>query len=147
MLWVWVCCATDWGFVVELGVVIGKNGRDITEAQADSYVAGYSTYKCRSRLGRREDLMHLCSLDDRHDGTQHARRSQEKGPAVVCGQRIRYVHAYQVRYPELGLGSRLISRGARGSPFIPRDKISDPHNLKLWLKASIRPVVLRLTSH
>ena len=26
---------------VELGVVIGKGGRDITEQQADSHVAGY----------------------------------------------------------------------------------------------------------
>lgn len=26
---------------VELGVVIGKGGRDIPESQADSYIAGY----------------------------------------------------------------------------------------------------------
>jgi 2-keto-4-pentenoate hydratase/2-oxohepta-3-ene-1,7-dioic acid hydratase in catechol pathway len=29
---------------VELGVVIGKNGRDIPESEAESYIAGYSTY-------------------------------------------------------------------------------------------------------
>lgn len=28
---------------VELGVVIGKNGRDIPESEAESYIAGYST--------------------------------------------------------------------------------------------------------
>lgn len=28
---------------VELGVIIGKNGRDIPEADAESYIAGYST--------------------------------------------------------------------------------------------------------
>jgi acylpyruvate hydrolase len=28
---------------VELGVVIGKNGRDIPKSEADSYIAGYST--------------------------------------------------------------------------------------------------------
>jgi acylpyruvate hydrolase len=27
---------------VELGVVIGKNGRDIPESEAESYIAGYS---------------------------------------------------------------------------------------------------------
>lgn len=27
---------------VELGVVIGKNGRDIPKAEAESYIAGYS---------------------------------------------------------------------------------------------------------
>jgi acylpyruvate hydrolase len=27
---------------VELGVVIGKNGRDIKESEAESYIAGYS---------------------------------------------------------------------------------------------------------
>ena len=27
---------------VELGVVIGKNGRDIPESDAESYIAGYS---------------------------------------------------------------------------------------------------------
>lgn len=30
-------------WAVELGVVIGKNGRDIPKADAESYVAGYST--------------------------------------------------------------------------------------------------------
>ena len=28
---------------VELGVVIGKTGRDIKESDAESYIAGYST--------------------------------------------------------------------------------------------------------
>jgi acylpyruvate hydrolase len=28
---------------IELGVVIGKNGRDIPESEAESYIAGYST--------------------------------------------------------------------------------------------------------
>jgi acylpyruvate hydrolase len=29
---------------VELGVVIGKNGRDIPESEAESYIAGYSMF-------------------------------------------------------------------------------------------------------
>jgi len=29
---------------IELGVVIGKNGRDIPESEAESYIAGYSTF-------------------------------------------------------------------------------------------------------
>lgn len=31
--------------IVELGVVIGKNGRDISASEADSYIAGYSEFK------------------------------------------------------------------------------------------------------
>ena len=31
-------------FLVELGLVIGKRGKDIAQDNADSHIAGYSTY-------------------------------------------------------------------------------------------------------
>jgi hypothetical protein len=34
---------TDWISLVELGVVIGKGGRNISEENADAHVAGYGT--------------------------------------------------------------------------------------------------------
>ena len=33
-----------WLTTVELGVVIGKDGRDIPESQVDEYIAGYSQF-------------------------------------------------------------------------------------------------------
>jgi hypothetical protein len=32
------------GLVVELGLVIGKGGRDISEANAEEHIAGYGVY-------------------------------------------------------------------------------------------------------
>ena len=32
----------DWTRIVELGLVIGKTGRDIKQADAHSYISGYS---------------------------------------------------------------------------------------------------------
>jgi len=42
----------DLGSAVELGVVIGKRGRDISESQADSYVAGYGLLLWRGMTPR-----------------------------------------------------------------------------------------------
>lgn len=36
------CVTGELTCVVELGVVIGKNGRDIPKSEAESYIAGYS---------------------------------------------------------------------------------------------------------
>ena len=37
-------------FAVELGVVIGKPGRDIQEAQADSHIAGYGAFSLTVKI-------------------------------------------------------------------------------------------------
>ncbi|KAJ1308764.1 hypothetical protein OPQ81_004454 [Rhizoctonia solani] len=83
---------------VELGVVIGKTGRDISEAHADSYVAGYTL-----------------SID------MTARNMQE---AVKK-------RGYPGRQPR---DSIRLHPPVPLSPFIPRERISDPYNLNLWLK-------------
>ncbi|KAG9078696.1 hypothetical protein FRC06_008234 [Ceratobasidium sp. 370] len=80
---------------IELGVVIGKNGRDISEAQADSYVAGYTL-----------------SIDMTARNMQDAVKKKGLPWSAAKG--------FDTFTPT--------------SPFIPREKIPDPHNLKLWLK-------------
>ncbi|KAF8607973.1 putative mitochondrion protein [Ceratobasidium sp. AG-I] len=80
---------------IELGVVIGKSGRDISEAQADSYVAGYTL-----------------TIDMTARNMQDAVKKKGLPWSAAKG--------FDTFTPT--------------SPFIPRDQISDPHNLKLWLK-------------
>ncbi|KAG8736844.1 hypothetical protein FRC12_017424 [Ceratobasidium sp. 428] len=80
---------------IELGVVIGKNGRDISEEQADSHVAGYTL-----------------SIDMTARNMQEAVKKKGLPWSAAKG--------FDTFTPT--------------SPFIPREKISDPHNLKLWLK-------------
>ncbi|KAG9117705.1 hypothetical protein FRC07_007328 [Ceratobasidium sp. 392] len=80
---------------IELGVVIGKNGRDISEAQADSHVAGYTL-----------------SIDMTARNMQEA--VKKKGLPWTAAK------GFDTFTPT--------------SPFIPREKVPDPHNLKLWLK-------------
>ncbi|QRV87359.1 fumarylacetoacetate hydrolase domain-containing protein 2 [Ceratobasidium sp. AG-Ba] len=81
---------------IELGVVIGKNGRDISEAQADSHVAGYTL-----------------SIDMTARNMQDAVKKKGLPWSAAKG--------FDTFTPT--------------SPFIPREKIPDPHNLNLWLKA------------
>ena len=68
---------------VELGVVIGKTGRDIKESDAESYIAGYST------------SLYVVRADDsprnRHDGKERPRCSEEEGSTLVNSQGIRYL--------------------------------------------------------
>ncbi|KAG8746847.1 hypothetical protein FRC10_003369 [Ceratobasidium sp. 414] len=80
---------------IELGVVIGKNGRDISEAQADSHVAGYTL-----------------SIDMTARNMQDAVKKKGLPWSAAKG--------FDTFTPT--------------SPFIPREKVLDPHNLKLWLK-------------
>jgi 2-keto-4-pentenoate hydratase/2-oxohepta-3-ene-1,7-dioic acid hydratase in catechol pathway len=61
---------------VELGVVIGKNGRDIPESEAESYIAGYST-SCTARTTLTQ------SSSDGHDGEKRPGCSQEEGITMV----------------------------------------------------------------
>jgi hypothetical protein len=37
---------------VELGLVIGKGGRDISEANAEEHISGYSVYKPTMSFGK-----------------------------------------------------------------------------------------------
>ena len=68
---------------VELGVVIGKTGRDIKESDAESYIAGYST------------SLYVVRADDsprnRHDGKERPGCSEEEGSTLVNSQGIRYL--------------------------------------------------------
>ncbi|CCO26380.1 hypothetical protein BN14_00403 [Rhizoctonia solani AG-1 IB] len=85
---------------VELGVVIGKTGRDISESQADSHVAGYT-------------LKHKAlSIDMTARNMQDAVKKKGLPWSAAKG--------FDTFTPT--------------SPFIPREKITDPHNLDLWLK-------------
>ncbi|KAM8961336.1 oxaloacetate tautomerase FAHD1, mitochondrial [Pelodytes ibericus] len=84
---------------VELGVVIGKGGRDISAASAMEHVEGYA----------------LC-LDMTARDTQD--RCKEKGLPWTLAK------AFDTSCPV--------------SDFIPKDKIQDPHNLKIWLKVNDR---------
>ncbi|GAA5960496.1 hypothetical protein JCM8115_003199 [Rhodotorula mucilaginosa] len=82
---------------VELGVIIGKGGRDITAAQALDHVAGYTLaidYTARNM----QDAVKAKGLP----------WSAAKGFDTFCpvGQ------------------------------FIPKDKVQDPHNLRLWYKVN-----------
>lgn len=48
---------TDEMVVVELGVVIGEGGRDISEAQAEKHVAGYGPSPNSHRLCNKSNLV------------------------------------------------------------------------------------------
>ncbi|EDX12129.1 acylpyruvase FAHD1, mitochondrial isoform X2 [Drosophila simulans] len=85
---------TKVAYEVELGVVIGKNCKNVSKADAMSYVAGY----CLAL-----DLTAQCNL----------------GAAREAG------HPWS-----LGKG---FDTSTPVSQFIPLEKVTDPHNLPLWL--------------
>ena len=67
---------------VELGVVIGRKGRDIKAADAESYIAGYGLH--RLELDARHYVLTAgYSIGDRHDGSQCSGGSQEEGSSVL----------------------------------------------------------------
>ncbi|KAI0288201.1 hypothetical protein BC826DRAFT_1093126 [Russula brevipes] len=80
---------------VELGVVIGKGGRDISEAKAGEYIAGYTL-----------------AID------MTARNLQEE--VKMKGLPWSAVKGFDTFTP---VGS-----------YVPKSKVTDPHNLNLWLK-------------
>ncbi|KDQ19763.1 hypothetical protein BOTBODRAFT_169823 [Botryobasidium botryosum FD-172 SS1] len=80
---------------VELGVIIGKTGRDISEAEADSYVAGYAL-----------------AIDMTARNMQDAVKKKGLPWSAAKG--------FDTFTPI--------------SSFIPKESISDPHNINLWLK-------------
>lgn len=82
--------------LVELGVVIGKTGRDISEEDAYSHVAGYGTkldslVKCTSL-----NYLNLYSSCCWHDCTEYARTSETQRPSLERCEGIWYLHSYQV---------------------------------------------------
>ncbi|XP_075421875.1 oxaloacetate tautomerase FAHD1, mitochondrial isoform X1 [Ascaphus truei] len=82
---------------VELGVVIGKRGREIPQSFAMEYVAGYAL--CLDMTAR--DMQDEC---------------KQKGLPWTLAK------AFDTSCPV--------------SDFIPKEKIQDPHNLKIWLKVN-----------
>ncbi|XP_053327509.1 acylpyruvase FAHD1, mitochondrial [Spea bombifrons] len=82
---------------VELGVVIGKSGRDISQSHAMEHVEGYAL--CLDMTAR--DVQDKC---------------KEKGLPWTLAK------AFDTSCPI--------------SDFIPKDKIPDPHNLRIWLKVN-----------
>lgn len=68
---------------VELGVIIGKPGKDISAASAFDHVAGYCVALDLCVGGNGASSI----ADGGQDGTEHARSRQEGGPAVDGGQR------------------------------------------------------------
>ncbi|TPX36144.1 hypothetical protein SmJEL517_g01627 [Synchytrium microbalum] len=80
---------------LELGVVVGKGGRDIASANAMSHVAGY-----------------VLALDMTCRSLQDEAKKQARPWSMSKG--------FDTFTP---IGS-----------FIPKDKVKDPHALKLWLK-------------
>uniref|UniRef100_A0A8C5Q9T7 Oxaloacetate tautomerase FAHD1, mitochondrial n=1 Tax=Leptobrachium leishanense TaxID=445787 RepID=A0A8C5Q9T7_9ANUR len=82
---------------VELGVVIGKGGKDIPQALAMDHVGGYAL--CLDMTAR--DVQDKC---------------KEKGLPWTLAK------AFDTSCPV--------------SDFIPKDKIQDPHNVKIWLKVN-----------
>ncbi|KAF8709393.1 Calcium proton exchanger, partial [Rhizoctonia solani] len=103
-------------YEVELGVVIGKTGRDISEAQADSHVAGYSMFTLHDWWDCRIDQLTVnykaLSIDMTARNMQDAVKKKGLPWSAAKG--------FDTFTPT--------------SPFIPREKIVDPHNLNLWLK-------------
>ncbi|ELU45766.1 calcium:hydrogen antiporter [Rhizoctonia solani AG-1 IA] len=101
---------------IELGVVIGKTGRDISEAQADSHVAGYSMFTLHDWWDCRIDQLTMnykaLSIDMTARNMQDAVKKKGLPWSAAKG--------FDTFTPT--------------SPFIPREKIVDPHNLNLWLK-------------
>ncbi|KAH7107639.1 hypothetical protein BKA62DRAFT_684012 [Auriculariales sp. MPI-PUGE-AT-0066] len=80
---------------VELGVVIGRKGRDIVAADAESYIAGYALAIDMTARNVQEDV-------------------KKKGLPWTTAK------GFDTFTPV--------------SSFIPKNTISDPHNLNLWLK-------------
>ena len=72
---------------MELGVVIGKSGRDISEDQADSYVAGYGLH-FQTKYEFRERLYSLISPRNRYDSKECSRPGEEERAALVRSQRF-----------------------------------------------------------
>ncbi|TCL71432.1 fumarylacetoacetate hydrolase family protein [Rhizobium sp. BK251] len=84
---------TDWE--VELGVVIGKRAKYVTEADALDYVAGYCTI---------------------HDVSERAFQIERSGQWTK--------------------GKSCDTFGPTGPWLVTKDEISDPQNLKMWLKVN-----------
>ena len=95
--------------IVELGLVIGKGGRDISQANAESHIAGYSMSVFHNpnkrEVGRLTmhtySLLHassypplsrsgslMPSLGCGYDGSESTGQGQETGTTLVCCKRI-----------------------------------------------------------
>ncbi|RZC41037.1 acylpyruvase FAHD1, mitochondrial [Asbolus verrucosus] len=78
---------------IELGVIIGQNGKHITEDQAMEYIGGYCVAL---------DMTATCRMKE----------ARSKGGSWTLGK------GFDTACPV--------------SEFIPKSKISDPHNVQLW---------------
>jgi hypothetical protein len=73
--------------LVELGLVIGKGGRDISEKAAYSHIAGYGLYPSL-RITSCNLCNYIYSSCYRHDCSQYSERDQEERIALVDRERI-----------------------------------------------------------
>ncbi|KAG6902251.1 hypothetical protein C0995_002623 [Termitomyces sp. Mi166 len=121
---------------VELGLVIGKDGRDISQANATAHVAGY-TLAVDMTARNLQDKVKKAGLP----------WSAAKGFDTFTP--IGYV-CLDLSFPYLGLGPAVLqvacatkpveceiatqSNILLARPFIPKTTISDPHSLRLSLK-------------
>ncbi|XP_015098772.2 oxaloacetate tautomerase FAHD1, mitochondrial-like [Vicugna pacos] len=90
-------CSRNLHHELELGVVMGKRGRAVSEAAARNYVAGYAL--CPDMTAR--DVQDEC---------------KKKGLPWTLAE------SFTASCPV--------------NAFVPKEKIPDPHNLKLWLKVN-----------
>ncbi|GAA5877369.1 hypothetical protein JCM3774_003575 [Rhodotorula dairenensis] len=104
---------------VELGVVIGKGGRDITAAQAFDHVAGYvSTTQASSFHAYRTTP----------DGT----RSQTLAIDYTARNMQDAVKAKGLPWS----AAKGFDTFSPVGQFVPKDKVQDPHNLRIWYKVN-----------
>lgn len=93
---------------VELGLVIGKGGRDISQENADSHIAGYALAVDMTARNFQDEV-------------------KKKGLPWSA------VKGFDTFTPI--------------SSFVPKSEVTDPHNLKLWLKVNGQFKQNGVTSH
>lgn len=127
---------------VELGVIIGKRGRDIPASKALDYVAGY----VRRLIPLVKPFVTLnvslqtLAIDYTARNVQDAVKAKGLPWSAAKVRRSSLVSSAHARYPQARL-IESIFLAAQGfdtfcpvGQFIPKDKVQDPHNLRLWYK-------------